>query len=76
MIFSRKKDFTRKFDQSFIDISPSGVTIFHKKIESDQIVPLLKSYVTVDGVKKLTKNMNQETLLENMEKGYYYYFIY
>ena len=60
---------------SVLDISPSGVTILNKKIESNQIVPLLKAYATKDGVKKLTTTgvrTLQECrpqIKENMEKG-------
>lgn len=68
----------KKRTPAVLDISPAGVTILKKRIESDQIVPLIKSYATKDGVKKLTttgvrtlqnNRPTQKSIKENMEKG-------
>ena len=76
MILSREQE--RKRSHSVLDISPTGVTILNRRIESDQIVPLLKSYASKDGVKKLTttgvrtlqnNKPTMESLKGNMEKG-------
>lgn len=68
----------KRRNPAVLDISASGVTILNKRIESDQIVPLIKSYATKDGVKKLTttgvrtlqnNRPTQKSIKENMEKG-------
>ena len=68
----------RRNTGSVLGVSPTGVTILNKHIDSDQIVPLIKSYATRDGVKKLTTSgvrqlqqnrPTRESIKENMEKG-------
>eukprot|EP00011_Vannellida_sp_DIVA3-517-6-12_P007051 CAMPEP_0114625464 /NCGR_PEP_ID=MMETSP0168-20121206/11283_1 /TAXON_ID=95228 ORGANISM="Vannella sp., Strain DIVA3 517/6/12" /NCGR_SAMPLE_ID=MMETSP0168 /ASSEMBLY_ACC=CAM_ASM_000044 /LENGTH=702 /DNA_ID=CAMNT_0001836745 /DNA_START=195 /DNA_END=2301 /DNA_ORIENTATION=+ len=73
VILSRDMEEEKKKAAS-VSISPAGVTILNKRIESDQIVPLIKSYASKDGVRKLRqgakKNMPSKTVVkENMEKG-------
>jgi len=61
-----------------LDISATGVTFLNRHIESDQIMPLIKSYASRDGVRKLTSSgvrqlqqnrPTRESIKENMEKG-------
>ena len=72
---TNEKEKKKRGGPAVLDISPSGVTILKKKIEGDQIFPLLKAYATKDGVKKLTTSgvrTLQECrpqIKENMEKG-------
>jgi len=69
----RDEERKRRGSPAVLDISPAGVTILKKRIESDQIVPLLRSYASKDGVKRLTttgvRTLQNSNIKENMEKG-------
>jgi len=69
----RDEERKRRGSPAVLDISAAGVTILKKRIESDQIVPLIRSYATKDGVKKLTttgvRTLQNTNIKENMEKG-------
>lgn len=73
VILSRDMEEEKKKAAS-VSISPAGVTILNKRIESDQIVPLIRSYASKDGVRKLRqgakKNMPSKTVVkEKMDQG-------